>query len=160
MRKSFYSSYALPILMAFFFAVPFLIQGADRAVRSNNNKVTDWLPDTFQEMVEFRWFRDHFIADQFVLISWPDCTLGDDPSQPDARPDDPRIERLANYLVPPKGKKRGEHTKYFQSVTTARRTLDELTSKPSEVPYKVAVVRLKGTLIGPDARQTCASREC
>ena len=50
--------------------------------------------------MELRWFRKHFVADQFVVVSWPGCTLGDDPSQPDAKPDDPRIERLAKYLVP------------------------------------------------------------
>ncbi len=33
--------------------------------------------------------------------------------------------------------------------------MNELTSKPSEVPYDEAVNRLKGTLIGPDGKQTC-----
>ena len=47
--------------------------------------------------MELRWFRKHFVADQFVVVSWPGCTLGDDPSLPDAKPDDPRIERLAKY---------------------------------------------------------------
>ena len=56
--------------------------------------------------------------------------LGDDPALPDAKPDDPRIERLAKYLVPKQdasarsGRAWPEHTKYFQSVTTARRTLE------------------------------------
>ncbi|MEX2306294.1 MAG: MMPL family transporter [Pirellulales bacterium] len=160
-RKTFYARYSLLILMLFCFAAPLLLQGAHRAIRSNTNKVVDWLPKSFTETTELRWFRKHFVADQFVVISWPGCTLGDDPSLPDAKPDDPRIERLAGYLVP-KGKrdarddaKLPEHTQYFQAVTTARRTLNELTSKPSEVPYDEAVRRLKGTLIGPDGRQTC-----
>jgi predicted RND superfamily exporter protein len=94
------------------------------------------------------------------MISWPGCTLGDDPSQPDAQPDDPRIERLAKFLVPRELEKGGattatDHTQYFQAVTTARRTLDDLTSKPSQVPYREAVDRLTGTLIGPDGKQTC-----
>ncbi len=162
MRKTFFARFSLPILMAFLFVTPFLFQAADRAIRSNTNKVTDWLPKTFSETIQLRWFRQHFVADQFVVISWPGCELGDDPSQPNARPDDPRIERLAKYLVPtPKSRKgqpvatNGEHTKYFQVVTTARRTLDDLTSKPSEVPYNLAVKRLQGTLIGPDGKQTC-----
>ena len=98
--RAFFARYSLPILMAFFFAAPFLIQGAHRAIRSNTNKVADWLPKTFKETLELRWFRKHFVADQFVVVSWPGCTLGDDPSLPDAKPDDPRIERLAKYLVP------------------------------------------------------------
>jgi hypothetical protein len=146
--------------MAFFFAAPFLFQGAHRAIRSNTNKVVDWLPKTFPETVQLRWFRKHFVADQFVVVSWPGCTLGDDPSLPDAKPDDPRIEELAKYLEPREAEKGGassaeDHTQYFQSVTTARRTLEDLTSKPSEVPYSEAVERLTGTLVGPDGRQTC-----
>jgi predicted RND superfamily exporter protein len=157
MRKSFYARYSLPILMAFFFTAPLLIQGAHRAIRSNTNKVVDWLPKSFKETQELRWFRQHFVADQFVVVSWPGCTLGDEPSLPDAKPDDPRIERLANYLVPKGGAGAADssHAKYFQAVTTARRTLDELTSKPSEVSYHEAVNRLTGTLIGPDGQQTC-----
>jgi predicted RND superfamily exporter protein len=161
MRKSFFARNSLLILMAFFFAAPLLMQGAHRAVRSNTNKVVDWLPKSFTETQELRWFRKHFVADQFVVVSWPGCTLGDDPSLPDAKLDDPRIERLAKYLVPDedadlRDKARWpEHTKYFQSVTTARQTLDELTSKPSQVPYGEAVKRLQGTLIGADGRQTC-----
>jgi predicted RND superfamily exporter protein len=159
-RKSIYTQYSLLILMLFFFAAPLLMQGAHRAIRSNTNKVVDWLPKSFKETTELRWFRKHFTADQFVVISWPGCTLGDDPSLPDAKRDDPRIERLAKYLVPKK-KAKGEvetatdHTQYFQSVTTARRTLDEITSKPSEVPYDEALKRIQGTLIGPDGKQTC-----
>ncbi len=159
MRTSIYARYSLPILMAFCFAAPLLIQGAHRAIRSNTNKVVDWLPKSFQETQELQWFRKHFVADQFVVISWPGCTLGDKPDEPNARQDDPRIERLAKLLVPSKHaaaiESESDHTKYFQAVTTARRTLNELTSKPSEVPYDEAVKRLTGTLIGPDGRQTC-----
>jgi predicted RND superfamily exporter protein len=166
MRKTFFARYSLPILMAFLFVTPFLIQGAHRAVRSNTNKVADWLPKTFSETLELKWFRQHFVADQFVIVSWEGCELGDDPSLPGAKPDDPRIERLAKYLVPRKKSRKGqpnaadlatdgEHTKYFQSVTTGRRLLNELTSKPSNVPYNIALKRLQGTVIGPDGKQTC-----
>jgi hypothetical protein len=51
MRKTFFGRYSLVILMAFFFAVPLLIQGAHRAVRSNTNKVVDWLPKSFTETI-------------------------------------------------------------------------------------------------------------
>ncbi len=161
MRKSFFARYSLIILMAFFFAMPLLIQGAHRAVRSNTNKVADWLPKTFKETQELQWFRRHFTADQFVLVSWPGCELGDEPGTPDGKLDDPRIERLAQYLIPKADASSAErsrwpeHTVYFQSVTTARRTLDQITSKPSQVPYGEAIKRLQGTLIGPNGKDTC-----
>ena len=157
--KSFFARYSLPILMAFFFATPLLIQSAQKAIKSNTNKVQDWLPKTFRETTELRWFRRHFVADQFVVISWDGCQLGGNPELPDAERDDPRIERLAHFLCPDdKPVAHGEAAGYkgmFQKVTTARRLIDDLTSKPSEVPYAEALKRLQGTLIGPDGKQTC-----
>lgn len=159
MRKTFFAKYSLVILMAFAFATPLIFQGAQRAVRSNTNKVTDWLPKSFKETTDLRWFRQHFVGDQFVVVSWDGCTLGDDPASENGQADDPRIERLAKYLVPKSRKvaraEGMEHTQYFQSVTTARRAINQLTAEPSEVPYAEAVKRLQGTLIGPDGRQTC-----
>ncbi len=159
--KPFFARYSLLILMLFAFATPLLLQGAQKAIKSNSNKVQDWLPKDFTETTELRWFRQHFIADQFVLISWDGCTIGDNPEFPDAKPDDPRIERLAKFLLGPNGDVKplpGQPAGYkgmFQAVTTARRLLDDLTSKPSEVPYAEAHGRLKGVLIGPDDKQTC-----
>lgn len=161
-KKPFYARYSLAILMAFAFVTPLLLQGAQKAVKSNTNKVQDWLPTTFRETTELRWFRQHFVADQFVLISWDGCTLGDNPELPDSRPDDPRIERLAKFLLgsnssgerPQPGEPAG-YKGMFQAVTTARRLLDDLTSKPSEIPYAEAHKRLENVLIGPDGKQTC-----
>jgi hypothetical protein len=139
--KPFFARYSLLILMLFAFATPLLLQGAQKAVKSNSNKVQDWLPKTFRETTELRWFRQHFVADQFVVISWDGCTLGDNPELPDAKPDDPRIERLAKFLLGADTDAKlapGEPAGYkgmFQAVTTARRLLDDLTSKPSEIPY-------------------------
>jgi predicted RND superfamily exporter protein len=159
--KPFFARYSLPILMAFAFAAPLVIQGAQKAIKSNANKVQDWLPSTFRETTELRWFRQHFVADQFVLISWDGCTLGDNPALPDAKPDDPRIERLAKFLLernadvkPLPGQPAG-YKGMFQAVTTARRLLDDLTAKPSEIPYVEAHKRLQNVLIGPDGKQTC-----
>jgi hypothetical protein len=123
--KTFYARYSLIILMAFFFAAPLVMQSAQKAIKSNKNRVQDWLPNTFRETTELRWFRKHFIADQFVLISWDGCELGGNPELPDAATDDPRIERLANFLVPSDvpvqpGQPAG-YKGMFQKVTTARR---------------------------------------
>nr|WP_164103080.1 MMPL family transporter [Candidatus Laterigemmans baculatus] len=143
----------------FALATPLVLFAALQTVRSNSNKVEDWLPSSFAETHELAWFRRHFVADQFVLISWEGCRLGGDPSQPEAEPDDPRIERLANRLVPPAedaAKAPGEDSgRYFRRVMTGRRVLEQLTAGPAEVPYEAAVERLKGSLIGPDGRQTC-----
>lgn len=90
---------AVWVLVLSALAAPMVFYGAARAVRSNNNKVEDWLPAGFNETVQLKWFRDHFITDQFVIISWDGCTLGGDPSDPRAEPDDPRIDLVAQMLL-------------------------------------------------------------
>lgn len=164
---SFYKRYAWTILMAVALATPVVFFGAAKAVRSNSNKVEDWLPAGFRETSELGWFRERFVGDQFVLISWEECRLGD-PSQHDGSGDDPRIEQLAMLLVPegtgtsitdsairPTEVKATKYSQYFKSVVTARRLLDQLTAEPNDVPYEKAAARLTGSLIGPDGRQTC-----
>lgn len=158
MRKPFFARWANTILAMVALLSGFLFYGAHLAIKSNSNKVEDWLPDTFQETKELAWFRKHFVSDQFVIISWEGCTLGGDPNAEDAEPDDPRIEQLANILVPPEDAGEQEDprfARYFKSVTTARRVVGELTSPPSNVKYKQAVERLMGSLLGQDGKQTC-----
>lgn len=147
-------------LVILFFAClfPILFFGAAQAVRSKSNKVEDWLPESYRETKELTWFREHFTGDQFVVVSWKDCRLGDPPGQLDGTPDDPRIERLASLLlksqpVQTDGAKTEEQ--YFASVTTARQVLDQMTKSPLSLRYNWAINRLKGSLIGEDGHQTC-----
>lgn len=142
------------ILIAAVLVVPVVFWGAGKSLRSNENKVEDWLPSSFPETSELRWFREHFSADRFVIIGWDGCEIGDDPDREEGAVDDPRIEQLAKLLVPP-AESPNAYSAYFQSVTTARRVLTELTSEPLNVPYDVALERLKGAFLGPDGRQTC-----
>lgn len=127
---------------------------AVKAVESNKNEVSDWLPASYEETTQLRWFRKHFVADQFVLISWEGCDLG---AAPDGSQDDPRMEKLVAALerakVPsPTG---GGEVPCFCKLTTGRRVLSELTAAPTNLPIEVALSRLQGTLIGPDGKQTC-----
>ena len=89
-RPTFFERYALFILMAIFFLVPFALRGARLSLEQMRNDVKDWLPSDFAETSELDWFRDHFLGEQFVLISWEGCT-----------PEDQRLDYLARLLVPP-----------------------------------------------------------
>ncbi|MEW4454990.1 MMPL family transporter [Bremerella sp. JC817] len=89
-RPTFFERYALFVLMAIFFLVPFALRGARLSLERMKNDVKDWLPDDFAETSELDWFRDHFLGEQFVLVSWDGCTA-----------DDQRLELLARLLVPP-----------------------------------------------------------
>ena len=169
------------LLLGFAVATPGLMYSAYRTIRSNANEIADWLPASYNETTQLDWFREHFPADQFVIISWDGCRLGGDPSEPGAEPDDPRIEPLAELLVPSRdatgatgtaekavGENRDVSTEvveaafpldsaaeHFKSVTTGRRLLNRLTSPAINLPYSTAVERLQGSLIGRDGHRTC-----
>src|SRR5262245_27569272 len=90
-KRSFYARFAWPTSIAHWILIPLAGVSAIRAIRSNRNDVSDWLPKHYTETRELSWFRDHFIADQFVLISWEGANLGEDPTGAE---DDPRIAKL------------------------------------------------------------------
>lgn len=145
---------SLLILLLTFAAAPFIFQWAGRAVLGNKNDVSDWLPANYEETKQLQWFRQHFVADQFVIISWDGCELGDKAQA--SKKDDPRIDRLAQALRKVTHKASdGTEFRCFKGVTTAREVINELTSPPTELKYSEAIGRLKGSLIGPDGHQTC-----
>ncbi len=154
-KTPFFDRFSVLILVSIGLTLPGLFYAAKRAVQSNTNRVQDWIPKTFTETGELAWFREQFLADQFVVVSWEGCRLGGDPTDPESTHDDPRIEMLAQRLVPePSAPRAAEYRKYFRSVNTARRVLNRVTAPPTNVPYGEAMRRLQGSLVGPDGRQT------
>lgn len=77
MKKTFFARFALPILMLVFFAVPFGLRGARMAFSTMKNDVKDWLPSDYEETKDLEWFRDNFLGEQFVLLTWPGCKVDD-----------------------------------------------------------------------------------
>ncbi|QDV25591.1 efflux RND transporter permease subunit [Aureliella helgolandensis] len=168
--QTFYQRWSLAIVVATLVFLPWVMYSAGKAVQSNVNRVEDWLPKSFEETQNLAWFRQHFASDQFVIVSWEGCRLGDLDA---ATPDDPRLEILAELLVPSDsqnmaGERRatgGEaelsaadqeaRKRYFKSVVTGRRILDRLTNPPLNLSVQVANHRLQGSMIGPDGSQTC-----
>jgi uncharacterized protein len=157
-KKTFYDRWGWLILIASLACVPFAFFGAGKAVQSNVNKVEDWLPKSFAETGELAWFRKNFPSDQFILVSWDGCKLAEDPAV-GIEGDDPRIAKLAALVAPetvdPTDTDAVEAKKYFKSVSTGRQLLDQLTTGTHPLSYADAVERLKGSVLGPDGRQTC-----
>ncbi|MGL6225159.1 MAG: efflux RND transporter permease subunit [Thermoguttaceae bacterium] len=89
MKYTFYKVYGFWIIFVFVFLLSFIWMGARRTLQSNSNNVTDWLPSHFQETKDYQWFLKHFPYESFIVASWEGCTL-----------DDPRLEMLAQKLVP------------------------------------------------------------
>lgn len=167
-RRSFYQRWSVVIVFTTLVLIPFCFFCAGRAVQSNVNRVEDWLPRSYEATQNLAWFRKYFASDQFIIISWQGCQLGLNENQTQ---DDPRIERLARLLVPPQDESPDQdlgptsldvseqdklaRQKYFKSVVSGRHLLDRLTSPPLSLPTPAAVGRLKGSMIGPDGKQTC-----
>jgi predicted RND superfamily exporter protein len=80
MPKKFFARHALLILMVVFFFVPFALRGARHALQGMKNDVKDWLPNTYKETDDLVWFKDHFLGEQFVVVSWAGLT-GDESDQ-------------------------------------------------------------------------------
>ncbi len=146
MSNQFYIRFSRPILIVFALLLPFVGYGALRAVLSNSNDVRSWLPDDDGETIQYKWFKDHFGLEEFVLVTWSNCTL-----------DDPRLAQFAAQLISlddvPAASRRRE---LFAKVVTGPGVLESLTRPPARLGIPSAIDRLLGILIGPDRKQTCA----
>jgi len=78
MKPTFFARRALLVLMIVFFLVPFALRGARKALETMRNDVKDWLPADFAETAELDWFREQFLGEQFVVVSWEGCTGSQD----------------------------------------------------------------------------------
>src|SRR6476469_4725121 len=75
-RPTFFARRAILILVIVFFFVPFALRGARMAVQGMKNDVKDWLPKEFEETKDLEEFRQYFLSEQFVLVSWDGCHGG------------------------------------------------------------------------------------
>jgi predicted RND superfamily exporter protein len=144
-------------------------RAARQALHGNTNKAEDWLPATYTESADLRWFREHFISEGFVLVTWDGCTLGNLEKLNLLR------EKLSTRLkeVEPhsaaaqRGPIRDYTGKWFRKIVSGPSMIEELTSPPLSLTYAEAVRRLEGALVGPprldaegnsfgdDTRTTC-----
>ncbi|MDR2643691.1 MAG: MMPL family transporter [Planctomycetaceae bacterium] len=89
MRSTFFSDHGFRIIFLVVFLLSFIGMGTNRTLKSNSNNVADWLPATFNETQEYKWFLKNFPYESFVVVSWQGCTMDDD-----------RLEMFAQKLVP------------------------------------------------------------
>lgn len=130
--------HSFKVILVFVAMMGFVGIGSLRALRSNSNDVTEWLPDTFQETAVLRWYHKLFGygSDNMVIVSWEGCHLDDD-----------RLELFAEKL------RRHQHDPPIfrpATVITGRELLDRLTGPPLYLKPEYALERLNGALIGPE----------
>ena len=131
--------------MVLAFSLSFIWMGTRRALQSNRNDVKKWLPDGFQETLDHAWFESHFPHEQFILISWDKCKLGD-----------PSLELMADKMrrLTKQPFAKGQPI-LFKDVITAERLIGEIQSSFKSLDRQDIIDRLKGSLIGPNGVQTC-----
>ena len=158
-RSNFYQRYSVGIMAILVFLLPLVVVGAIKAKGNNRNDVKGWLPLEYPETKVYRFFRQSFQGEEFILLSWDGCTMAD-----------PRLELLARKLLPPPEEaSRINRPLYFKSAQTGPRAVERMTSEPLNLDRQEAISRLTGALIGPpregveagspaddlDGRQTC-----
>ncbi len=143
-RRTFGAPNYFLIAMVVAFLAAFIPRGVRKAVEGNTNKAEDWLPSSYEESIDLRWFRKHFVDGQFALISWKGNTLGDTE----------KLYALSRKLVPDEAavKKAGpdsdtaRNARWYTRVETGPQTLELLSQN---IRYGEAIKRLEGALVGP-----------
>ena len=85
-KNVYFTRNALKVMLLLTFALPIVLIGAKRTLRGNRNDVKEWLPASYRETGEYKWFQKNFANETFVLISWDGCTLGRRTAQRFCRP--------------------------------------------------------------------------
>jgi uncharacterized protein len=78
--------------MAVCFLLPFALRGARNAMDNMQNDVQNWLPSDYPETADLHWFGEHFLGEQFVLVTWDGCNEADPSFQM-------LVEKLRNEIL-------------------------------------------------------------
>lgn len=175
MKPTFFSRYALTILVVATFVMPFAFTGARRALLTNRNEVQDWLPEEYTETQTFQWFQRHFSGEHFLLVSWEGCTLDDQRLPLFVH----KLEKLTTADVPMKNGRLPifdwlirtssgltgwedptataappEPKPLFTGILTGASVLERLQQPPMNLSRDEALARLRGLLIGPTNKRS------
>lgn len=137
---------ALAVVLLAVLLLPLAGLGVRQAIQSNANDFRDWVPAHYRETRDYRWFRQHFGNEDFIVVSWPGCTLEDD-----------RLAQLAAQLRERNAlcEQRGEPTP-FRRVATGTELVAQMTAEPISLDREQVLSRLQGTVVGADRQTTCA----
>ncbi len=100
-----------------------------------SSSVHEWLPQGRPERQRYDRFTELFGNDQFVIVSWDECKLGD-----------LRLADFKKILV-----RDDDHEKaLIASVDTSQDFVEQLTNAPLKLSETRALERLRGVMIGED----------
>ncbi|MDO4574515.1 MAG: MMPL family transporter [Planctomycetia bacterium] len=148
MKKTFYEKYAIWILILVAFSLPIMATGVKRSLENIRNNIKEWLPDGTPETAMHRWFQDNFKMEQFILMSWENCSLND-----------PRMAVMKHRLLPRRDDSGNVlqddyNLRYYEKIMSGSDLIDEMLDNYSSMTREQAIERLKGSLIGMDKEHT------
>ena len=119
-------------------SVCFCVLGIAR-LQSNTEDILQWLPDDSAARVKFDGFREKFGADDFLIVTWTDCTT-----------DDPRLTDFTQRVIDQ------DSRDLIESVISGAQIIDELTAN-DRLTRRSVEKRFRGIFFGvKDTDQTLA----
>lgn len=108
-------------------------------IETNTEDVLQWLPDKSQARTEYDFFKRNFDSDDFVILTWPECTT-----------QDVRLREFAAYL------RENDPDGLFAKVTTGYDITRNLQEQLS-ISRSAVIKRMQGVFFGvEDSEMTCA----
>lgn len=104
-------------------------------IRIGSASAHAWLPEGRAERSRYEAFVNDFGSDQYLVASWPGCTL-----------DDPRLDGFTQSL----DVLNATSDPLLASHQTSAQVIQSLTSPPLSLPLSTAKNRLLGSMIGED----------
>ena len=121
-------------------------------ITSNTEDVLQWLPDQSDARVDYNFFQEHFDSDDFVILTWDDCSASD-----------PRLTGVADrlrqlnlqQLEGQPSPVNSDQTPLIANVKTGLDMIRDL-GKTLKIAPKHVARRLQGVFFGlRDPAQTC-----
>lgn len=140
----------LLIAMACAFVIAMIPMAAWRALGGAQNNAEAWLPESYHEVQDLRWFREQFRGEQCAIVSWDGCTLG----SPE------KLELLAKKLLTvgragaAEDDEAAATQRWYDRITTGPQVIATLMDAQLGVTYASAIQRIEGALVGPPQRNS------
>ncbi|MDR1291465.1 MAG: MMPL family transporter [Planctomycetaceae bacterium] len=123
--------------------IPAVFYGALQSWTRTENRVEDWIPQSFEETKLLERFNAVFGYDEILMITWDGCTL-----------DSAELDEFRDKLLSPV--KRGdEEVIYYRKIITGRDVYDQLRDAPLNLTKRAAIERMSRWLISSDGQTTC-----
>ncbi len=135
-RDGFLSVYRRFALALYGLGIIVCVLGFSR-FESNMEDVFQWLPDETPDRELYNQFTDRFGVDDFLVVTWPGCTIGDS-----------RCDTFSDNLVA------GDDQNLIEQAISGRELLRQLVKDRVRSPTSV-IDRFQGIYFGADRRATC-----